>query len=55
MLDNPKYTSECAKHFKVCWKSSYRRLKELEKLNLVRRINDGKWIKLKVKNQILAL
>ncbi|MBU0894290.1 MAG: hypothetical protein KKF48_02055 [Nanoarchaeota archaeon] len=54
-LDESKYTSECAKHFKVCWKSSYNRLKELEKLNLTRRENNGKWMKLSTKKNILAI
>jgi len=54
-LDKPKHTSECAKYFKVCWKSSYGRLKELEKLNLIRRENNGKWIRLLVRKNILAI
>lgn len=54
-LDRPKYTSECAKHFKVCWKSSYRRLKELGKLNLTRRESDGRWVKLPAKKKTLII
>lgn len=54
-LNKPKQTSEFAKHFKVCWKSSFRRLKELEKLNLTRRMKNGTWIKLQTKKKILVL
>ena len=54
-LDKPKQTSEFAKKFKVCWKSSFRRLSELQKLNLVRRQQDGEWIKIQTKNKILAI
>ena len=45
-LDYPKETSEFAKYFKVDWKSSFRRLKELESLGLLRREEGKKWIKL---------
>lgn len=44
-LKNAKTTSEIAKEFKVSWKSSFRRLKELEKLNLVTLDKDKKWQK----------
>ena len=54
-LDRPKQTSEFAKKFKVCWKSSFKRLKELEKLNLVKRREDGKWIKVPTKKKIAAI
>jgi len=54
-LDKPKQTYQFAKKFKVCWKSSFRRLKELEKLNLVRRQKDGRWIKLQISKNILAI
>jgi len=54
-LNTPKQISECAKHFKVCWKSSFRRLKELEKLNLIRRKNNEQWMKIPTKKNILAL
>jgi len=48
-------TSEMAKKFGVCWKSSFNRLKELEKLNLVRRQKDGRWIKTETKKKILVI
>lgn len=54
-LDEPRQTSEFAKHFKVCWKSPFKRLKELERLNLVRRQEDGKWIKLLNQKKIAAI
>ena len=54
-LDMPKQTSEFAKYFKVDWRSSFRRLKELQKLSLVNRREDGKWIKLPSKKKILAI
>lgn len=54
-LDKEKNTSEFAKYFKVCWKSSYNRLNELKKLKLVRRKNNGKWIRLKTKKKLLVI
>ncbi len=54
-LGGLKQTSEFAKEFKVCWKSSFNRLKELEKLNLIRRQKDGRWIKLATKKKILVI
>ena len=54
-LSKPKQTSEFAKKFKVDWRSSYRRLTELERLNLVRRQNDGKWIKIPTQKRIIAI
>jgi hypothetical protein len=54
-LNCPKETSEFAKYFKVNWKSSFKRLKELQRLSLVTRRKDGKWIKLPSKKKILAI
>ncbi len=54
-LNKPKLTSEFAKIFGVDWKSSFRRLKELEKLNLIKRQKNGKWIKMKSKRKILVI
>ena len=54
-LDMLKQTSEFAKHFKVNWKSSFRRLEELKNLNLVRREKDGRWIKLPTDKRILII
>ena len=53
--DRPKQTSEFAKKFNVSWKSSFKRLKELEKLNLVIIDNTGKWIKTQKPKAILAI
>ncbi len=55
LIDNPRPTSEFAKYFKIDWKSSFRRLKELEKLNLVRRLENGKWMKLPNQKTIAAI
>ena len=54
-LDTQRNTSDFAKHFKVCWKSSFNRLNELEKLNLVRREKNGEWIKLQTKKKLLVI
>lgn len=55
LLDIPRKTSYLADNFGVCWKSSFRRLKELEKLNLVERQKDGKWMRVKTCKKILAI
>jgi len=34
-LSNPRKTSDVSYKMKICWKAAYRRLKELERLNLV--------------------
>ena len=54
-LDNPKQTSEFAKYFKVDWKSSFKRLRELQKLNLVRRQQDKSWTKLQSEKTIQVI
>ncbi len=54
-LDMPKQTSEFAKHFKVNWKSSFRRLEELKNLNLTRREPDGRWIRIATDKEILVI
>jgi hypothetical protein len=54
-LNKPKQTSEFAKYFKVDWHSSFNRLKEIEKLNLARRQEDGRWIKIQTEKKILAI
>ena len=38
-----KTTRELAKEIGVCWKSAYRRLTELQKLNLVDKDSKGLW------------
>jgi len=54
-LDMPKQTSEFAKYFKVDWGSSFRRLKELENLNLVKRLNNERWIKIQTQKRIQVI
>lgn len=53
ILNQPKRTSEISKLMKVDPKSSFRRLKELEKLNLVRK-NDGLWYKIPVDKEVIT-
>ena len=55
LLNSPKSTTELAKKFKVCFKSSYNRLKELEKLGLTERLENKKWIKKQTKKKILVI
>jgi hypothetical protein len=54
-LDCPKETSEFAKYFKVNWKSSFRRLKELEALGLVNQKEGKKWIKMPPQKKIQVI
>ncbi len=49
-----KPTSMFNRHFDVDWKSSYKRLKELEKLGLVERLANKKWKRL-YKNKVLIV
>ncbi len=55
LLENPKKTSELAEEFNVCHKSSYNRLKELERLNLIKRLDNKKWTKNQMKNKIRVI
>lgn len=50
-----KITKYFAKHFNVDWKSSFRRLKELEKLKLVKRNKDKTWRKLNMNKQVISI
>lgn len=43
LKDSEKNTQEISDKFKVCWKSAFNRLKELEKLGLVARNRDKNW------------
>jgi len=54
-LSRPKKTSDFAKNFKVCWKSSFKRLRELEKLGLVIREDNGNWKRVKTKRKIFVI
>lgn len=53
LLNQPKRTSEISKLMKVDPKSSFRRLKELKKLNLVRK-NNGLWYKMPVDKEVIT-
>lgn len=54
-LTSPKSTKELSVKFNVCWKASFRRLNELEKLNLVEREENKKWILKMSRNKVTAL
>jgi len=54
-LDKPKQTFEFARNFEVDWRSSFNRLKELEKLNLIEKDKTGKWIKTQTQKDILVI
>jgi len=53
LLNIPRKTSEISKLLKISWKSVFRRLKELEELNLVKRL-DGLWYKIKTEKEVIA-
>ena len=53
--DNGLSTKEISGIFKVCWKSSFCRLKELEKLGLVKITKDKRWQKIKTNKKVIAL
>ena len=53
--NNKLSTKEISGIFKVCWKSSFRRLKELEKLGLVKITKDKRWQKIKTNKKVIAL
>ena len=55
LKDSRKTTKEVSKKFGVCWKSSLNRLKELEKLGLVKREKDKNWRVLKVDKKVISL
>lgn len=55
LLRKPRLTSEIAENLNVAWKSVSRRLKELEKLNLVNQNNKGYWSRKKCRKKILAI
>ena len=54
-LDEARKTSEFAKKFKVDFKSSSRRLNELQKLNLVDRDKEKRWRKTSLNKEILII
>ncbi|MBS3104853.1 winged helix-turn-helix transcriptional regulator [Candidatus Woesearchaeota archaeon] len=55
LVDSNKSTMEIAKYFNVDFKSSFRRLKELEKLDLVKRNSDKKWKRLNSHKKVIVL
>lgn len=54
-LDKPRKTSDCAKKFKVCSRSSFKRLVELENLKLVKRDKDKYWRKTSINKEIIVI
>lgn len=54
-LKNPRLTSEVADNFKITWKAAFRRLKELNKLNLIIQDTKGYWSKQKCKKKVMVL
>jgi hypothetical protein len=48
-------TTEIAKYFNVNYKSSFRRLRELEKLNLVQRDKDKRWFKIENSKNVIVI
>jgi len=50
-----KTTQECAKKLKICHKSAFNRLKELEKLGLIKREKNKKWQKTKIKHKVIVI
>ncbi|MBD3248754.1 hypothetical protein GF336_01795 [Candidatus Woesearchaeota archaeon] len=54
LRDSNKNTKYFSKHFNVCWKYSFRRLKELEKLRLVKRDKDKFWRLLEVDKKVIV-
>lgn len=55
LKDNRQTTGELSKEIGVCWKAAYRRLKELQKLNLVEKDSTGNWIILYPKKEVIVL
>ena len=55
LMKGNKNTTEIANYFNVDFKSSFRRLKELENLGLVRRKEDKKWEKLNPDKKVIVL
>jgi len=55
IIKDKKRTSELAKYFNVDWKSAFRRLTELQKLNLVEREGNGEWKKKPVRKKIITI
>jgi len=53
-LTNPKSTKLLANNMNVCWKSSHRRLKELEKLTLVK-CSNNLWKKTSTNKKVVVL
>jgi hypothetical protein len=54
-LFEPRITSDFSKKFKVCPRSSFKRLKELQNLNLVERKMDKKWIRTSINKEIIVI
>ena len=54
-LDKSRKTHEFAKNFNVCHKSSFKRLKELEKLGLVVRDNKKNWERININIEVVTI
>lgn len=54
LLNKPRRVYELAEHLGVSWKSPFRRLKELEKLKLVKQKGDL-WYKTPIKKEVMVL
>ena len=55
LTNSEKNTQEFAKFFNVNWKSSFRRLKELEKLQIVKRNKDKTWRLLSMNKKVIII
>jgi len=54
-LKTPRLTSEVAKSFNINWKTAFRRLKELKKLNLIIQDKNAYWRKQKCKKKVISI
>jgi predicted transcriptional regulator len=55
LIKKPLLTSEIAKNLNISWKATSRRLKELEKLNLVNQNKKGYWSRKQCKKKIVVI
>lgn len=55
LLEKEALTSDLARDLNVTWKSAHKRLNELEKLNLVKKTEEGKWMKIPNQKEIIII
>lgn len=55
LKQNKKTTAEIAKDICVCWKAAYRRLLELQKLNLVKIDTNGYWKRIPTRKEVIII